>query len=255
MSDRRAPIESLGLNGKSHGPNESHVNIALPYVADFQLAQACLDGDEMAVRTLINEYRGVILGVLVKRGAPIAEAEETVGLLWSECISRSEGRPGRLEGYNGECKLATYLNTVAFNMWLTERRKRRRQQEILEGPDAPGPASGAAGTSSGDGDSGDIDAPLIELLRAAIEAGAQRCSAEHFVVLQLTHADELLGRELARIFGCGEPWISRMVKRAEAEWRQGILDYVKERDPMLVVQWEDFVELCSASAPACFGLD
>ena len=244
----------LGLKRHPTASTESGVSHPLPNVADFQLAQRCLDGDEAAARTLLRDYRDVIVGVLAKRGVPIAEAEDTVNQLWSECVAREEGKPGRLAGYNGECLLATYLNTVAFNLWLTERRKRVRQAAILASPAGPGPESGAAGTAP-DGRSNTVDAPLIGLLREAIEAGARRCSAEHFVVLQLVHFDRLLGRELATMFDCDESWISRMAKRAEKEWRAGILDYLHEREPLLVLRWEDFLEMCSVAAPSCLGIE
>jgi DNA-directed RNA polymerase specialized sigma24 family protein len=234
---------------------ESGVSHPLPNVADFQLVQRCLDGDEDAARALLRDYRDVIVGVLVKRGAPIAEAEDTVNQLWSECLARENDKPGRLAGYNGECMLATYLNTVAFNLWLTDRRKRLRQAAILASPAGPGPESGAAGTASDCGRSSPADAPLITLLREAIEAGARHCSAEHFVVLQLVHFDRLLGRELATMFGCDESWISRMAKRAEKEWRAGILDYLSEREPLLVLRWEDFIEMCAVAAPSCLGIE
>jgi DNA-directed RNA polymerase specialized sigma24 family protein len=203
----------------------------------------------------LRDYRDVILGVLVKRGAPISEAEDTLNQLWSECVAREEGKPGRLAGYNGECLLATYLNTVAFNLWLTERRKRNRQAAILASPVGPGPESGVAGTASDGERTGAPDAPLISLLREAIEAGAQRCSAEQFVVLQLIHFDGLLGRELATMFGCDESWISRLRNRAEKEWRAGILDYLHAREPLLELQWEDFIEMCSSAAPSCLGVE
>ncbi len=227
----------------------------LPNVADFQLAQRCLDGDEEAARTLLREYRDVIVGVLAKRGVPISEAEDTVNQLWAESIAREEGKPGRLAGYNGECLLATYLNTVAFNLWLTERRKRTRQAAILASPDGPGPESGAIGTHSEGSNDSAPDAPLIALLRESIEAGARRCSAEQFVVLQLVHFDRLLGRELATMFGCDESWISRIAKKAEKEWHDGIVGYLREREPFLNLRWEDFVEMCSVAAPSCLGVE
>lgn len=191
----------------------------------------------------------------MKRGVPLSEADDTINQLWAECIAREEGKPGRLAGYNGECLLTTYLNTVAFNLWLTERRKRTRQAAILASPDGPGPESGAIGTSSDGTDANAADAPLITLLRDAIEAGARRCTAEQFVVLQLVHFDRLLGRELAAMFGCDESWISRIAKKAEKEWHDGIVEHLHEREPGLTLRWDDFVEMCAVAAPSCLGVE
>lgn len=227
----------------------------MPHVADFQLAQRCLDGDEEAACTLLREYRDVVLGVLVNRGVPIGEAEDTVNQLWAEAVVRGEGKAGRLAGYNGECLLATFLNTVAFNLWLTERRKRTRQAGILARPDGPGPESGAAGTSAHDDGPGRADAPLLELLRDAIDAGARRCSPESFVVLQLVRFDGLRGREVATMFGCDESWVTRMRQRAEKEWRTGSEEYLREREPLLTLRWEDLIEMCSVAAPSSLGVE
>jgi DNA-directed RNA polymerase specialized sigma24 family protein len=224
-------------------------------VADFQLAQRCLDGDEEAARTLLREYRDVVLGVLVNRGVPASEAHDTVNQLWAESVAREEGRAGRLAGYNGECLLATYLNTVAFNLWLTERRKRLRQAAILASPAGPGPESGAVGTAPDDERGDRADAPLIALLREAIDAGARCCAPENFVVLQLVRLDGLLGREVAKMFDCNESSVTRMRQRGEAEWRKGIEDFLLEREPLLKLRWEDFIDMCSAATPASLGVE
>jgi DNA-directed RNA polymerase specialized sigma24 family protein len=231
------------------------VSHPLPYFADYQLAQRVLDGDEEAAQTLLRDYRDVVIGVLVKKGVPVGDAADTVGQLWSESVSRGGGRPGRLAGYNGECLLATYLNTVAFNMWLTEYRKRQRQGEILASPAGPGHESGAAGTAPDEERSDRADAPLIALLRKAIDMGARRCAPEDYVVLQLTRFDGLRGREVAAMFGCDESWVTRMRQRGEEAWRAGIEEYLHDHEPDLKLRWQDFIDMCSVAAPASLGVE
>ena len=224
---------------------------AIPHLADFQFAQRCLEGDETTVRAFMHDFRGPTLGMLVQRGASMSEAEEIVDGLWSECLVRDGGRDGLLKHYNGECKLQTWLNTVACNELLTMWRKKKVRVKAHTGPlapDIPGPTTPGR-------ESGSADAPLIALLRAAIEHGFAQCSAEHFVILQLLHADRLRLREIAIMFGCGEPWMSKTAKRAEAQMRETILAYVREQDSLAELQWDDFLELCSVSAPSCFGLE
>lgn len=224
------------------------------YVEDFQLVQHCLGGDENSARLLLREYHEQLVSVAVARGLPPAEAEDTVNQLWAEAVHREGGRPGRLAGYNGTCLLSTYLNTVVFNLWMTEHRKRERHAAILTGPNQPGPESGAAGTgASRDGFSAG-DAPLIALLNSAIEAGARRCSPEQFVLIQLYHFDRLRGSELASMFDCDQSWVSRVRTRGEEVWREGIEEYLREHEPMLTLRWEDFLELCSVAAPHCLGV-
>lgn len=228
---------------------------SVPFLEDFQFVQRCLEGDEGAVRTLLREYRGPTCGGLIARGASPSEADDAVGQLWAEAIHRPGDRPGRLAGYNGECQLSTYLNTVVFNIWFTEYRKRKRHAIIHASEASPGPESGAAG-SAPVGDPAEVaDPELFALLTAALDQGARRCSPEQFVVVQLSRFDGLLGAELGTMFGRSESWVSRTRAEGEAAWRAGVEAYLQEREPLLKLRWADFVELCSVAAPNCLGLE
>lgn len=228
---------------------------ALPFPEDYQLAQRCLDRDEAAARTLLKTHHDKLVSVAIARGIPHSQAEDTVNQLWAEAIRRDGGRPGRLAGYNGQCQLSTFLNTVVFHLWLTEHRKRERRAAIEEREDGPRHDSGIAGTRAAALPTDVMDDPLIELLTSAIEAGAKKCSAEQFVLVQLFHMDRLRGRELARMFGCHEPKISTVVKSGREAWFAGIEEYVQMREPNLTLRLEDFLELCSVVTPRCLGLD
>jgi transcriptional regulator with XRE-family HTH domain len=74
------------------------------------------------------------------------------------------------------------------------------------------------------------------------------------VLLQLEHCDQLEREDLARMFGCSKPTISRLLHRASAEIEKRTLGYLREHDPWLELKWDDFVELCRTATPACFGL-
>jgi hypothetical protein len=92
-------------------------------------------------------------------------------------------------------------------------------------------------------------------MRGAVETAFQKCDAEDFVLVQLAHANGLLGRELAVMYSCSEAKISRDLERARRSISAATLDYVREQDPWLELQWEDFLELCSVVSPACFGVE
>lgn len=216
--------------------------------------QRCLERDEQAARTLQRDFLEPVLGVLVTRGAPIGEAEDTVNQLWAESIVRPDGRPGRLSHYNGECLLTTFLNTIAFNMWLTERRKQARRSAIEASPDGPGRESGAAGTATEESPADRLDAPLIELLSEAINAGSRCCSPEGFVVLQLIRFDGLRGFEVARMFNRDPSWATRTREAAQEQWRAGTEAFLREREPLLNLRWEDVIAMCSVATPASLGV-
>ena len=187
------------------------------------------------------ERRRPTVAWLISCGAAPHEAAEVVDALWSEHLVGDEERPALLRRYNGECALQTWFNTVAANRWISAKRTELRRRRLLadepEAEDAPG----------------DADAPLLGLMRAAIESAFAACPAEHFVMLQLAHFDEVSGVDLAVMFQCTEGAISKALDRAGKAIETAILREVKRRDPWLDLQWADFLELCRVATPACFG--
>ena len=99
------------------------------------------------------------------------------------------------------------------------------------------------------------EAPLIKLMRDAVEAAFQECAAEDFVLLQLAHMDGLHLKELAQMFHCSKSTIDRDVKRAGKRVSEATLRYVRRIDPWLELKGEDFLELCRVASPACFGIE
>jgi hypothetical protein len=46
-----------------------------------------------------------------------------------------------------------------------------------------------------------------------------------------------------------------MRQRAEEEWRAGIEEYLLEREPLLSLRWEDFIDMCSVATPDSLGAE
>ena len=227
----------------------------LPHAADFQLAQRCLDRDETTLQVLMSHFRAPTVSYLVDRGAAGSEADEIVGELWADCVQRANGLPGRLLHYDGTCALQTWLNTVAFNRLYSRRRARERDgQVVTRNVDS---STEAAAQVEADRMAGgpDTDFPLISMLRQALEEAFALCSAEEFVILQLAHCDRLRLHELAVIFECQESWMSKQLSRAEDKIAAAVVKYIHARDPWIVLQWSDFLDLCRTATPECLGLD
>jgi RNA polymerase sigma factor (sigma-70 family) len=232
------------------------VNINPRHLSDFQLCHQCLDGELDAIARLQREFAGSVTAYLISKGAHSGEASEVVGSLWADLLVPSEIRGPRLARYDGSCALKTWLNTVALNKLLTRKRTERRWQTLI-------PARiGADSDESGGEDEGwgatsdeTFEAPLIEIMRIAIETAFSSCKPEDFVLLQLRHCDGLKGAELAVMFGCHETAISRRIQSAEDGIAAATLRQVHEKDPWLELKWEDFMELCRSASPSCFGLD
>ncbi|MEP6670587.1 MAG: hypothetical protein ABJF10_15610 [Chthoniobacter sp.] len=221
----------------------------LPYPDDFLLAQKCLEGDLLSISQFQQTCRGYVADYLVSAGADAEQAQELANEMRADCLAeRADNRP-RLATYGGNSPLRTWLKAVALNKLVQRKRneKRKRQLEIDGRPiDDPG-VEGEAPSST--------EAPLLEIMRGAVEAAFHECDAEDFVLVQLAHANDLLGRELAQMYSCSEAKISRDLERARRSIADATMNYVREKDPWLVLKWEDFLDLCRVASPACFGVE
>lgn len=236
----------------------THVETHSRHLSDFHLCHQCLDGDVEAIVRLQRDFSGPTAAYLIAAGAKSLEAAEVVGSLWADLLVPSDTCGPRLARYDGSCALKTWLNTVALNKLLTRKRNEKRWQDLI-------PARVGAHSDEGDTDEpswgGSSDeavpgeAPLIEIMRVAIETAFRSCGPEDFVLLQLKHCDRLIGAELAVMFDCDESAISRRIQKAEAGMRTATLRQVHQTDPWLELKWDDFMELCRSVTPSCFGLD
>jgi RNA polymerase sigma factor (sigma-70 family) len=226
---------------------------------DFDLVQSCLEGDEEAIRRLQATFGEPAVGFLVRSGASSEEAREIVQMVLTDCLTPRAERDTPLASYNGRCALASWLNTVALNRLISfrrseQRRSQRERRHIDEDPTI----------SIGTGSSGEkvlateertVEAPLLELMRTALEAAFAQLPPEQFVMLQLSHADGLRQHELGAMFGCGAPTVSRAIERALQQVRADTLAHIRKRDPWLHLQWDDFLALCRSATPTCLGVD
>jgi RNA polymerase sigma factor (sigma-70 family) len=230
-------------------------------LSDFQLCHECLEGKVSAIAQLQKEYGPVTISYLVGAGARPSEASEVVNSLWADLLAPVGDRLPRLGRYDGSCALQTWLNTVALNRLLTRKRTEQRWDRLIpahvggNGADGEGEDELPRGWRTDVDDSEPGEAPLIEIMRVAVETAFLTCEPEDFVLLQLKHCDGLLGAELGLMFGCDASVISRRIDKAENHIAAATLWQVRQTDPWLELKWTDFVELCRTATPACFGLD
>ena len=255
VDPRFRSIPGFGIESRRSLPEHPGVQTDLPHAADFQLAQRCLDKDESSLRMLMHDFRRPTVSCLVARGATGFEAEELVSELWAECIQRESGLPGRLTHYDGTCALQTWLNTVAFNRWYSRRRAQQRESLLfVPGVDGSEPARAPA-EADRTADKSGMDFPLIAMMRQALEEAFELCSDEEFVILQLVHCDRLRLHELALMFDCQQSWMSKRLDRAEEKIGTAVVKYIRDRDPWVVLQWSDFLDLCRTATPECLRQD
>ena len=222
-----------------------------PPRADLILAQRCLEGDAGAIRQFQDTYRPVLIAYLRKTGAGLDEAEEVTEGLWADCLmERPQHRP-RLATYAGQAALKTWLYPLALNRLVARKRRQESWKKLVQEGLHLEEMEGSLAAS----DMGMVEAPLLDLMREALEAGFRECPAKDFVLLQLAHVDRLRLFELARMFACSTSKIDRDLIRAGKVVAEATLGHVRKVDPWLDLKWEDFVELCRVTSPACFGLD
>lgn len=227
---------------------------AVPHLEDFLLVQKCLARDEAGIAALQQAHTGGVLSYLMKAGAQQAEAEEVLACLWADCLIGSPEAQPKLRRYDGLCSLRTWLNTVALNRVLTMKRHAERWSRVL-GPSLD--ASAHTGTDEYSIASAtavmerpahtNFDAPLLTLMRQAVEHAFSLCPSDHFVMLQLVHGNGLRRVEVAQMFGCDESTVGRIIDRASQQIAHDTLHFLREQDPWLDVQWEDFLELCGSA--------
>lgn len=229
---------------------------ALPFPDDFLLAQQCLEGDALAIRRLEDTYQKVIAGYLKLAGASDTEAEDLARDLRADILAQRPDKGPRLATYVGNSSLLTWLKAVALNNLVQLKRHQNRKRTVETDPRDPELIEETSPASSVVMEMPNPDtAPLLAIMRGAVETAFRQCDPEAFVLVQLAHANGLLGRELAHMYGCSEAKISRDLDEARHSIADATLAYVRDQDPWLELRWEDFLELCRVVSPACFGVE
>ncbi len=237
------------------------VQIHLHHLDDFHLAERCLDGDSLAIAELRQRLKTGIQPFLMRSGARTDEAAEICGVLLTDLVMPDGSRTPRLQHYKGMSSLDTWLHRVALNAFIIRKRREARERSAMPSriplcDPASGDEPGAVVETAKDPkDDRALEAPLLELMLRAVEEAFQSCEPENFVLLQLSHCDRIQGKELAVMFRCHPAQITRRLEAAQQGICESVKAYVRREDPYLELQWEDFLEFCRTTTPACFGLD
>jgi len=214
--------------------------------SDFVLAESCLEGNGAAVNELRAILSDRVARFLVKRGADAGEITQFNSDLLHDLIVGPNGRPPLLRRFTGQCALSTWLIAVATNRWFdTLRLQQKSESRTVRETDSiePAPAFNFD------------EAPLVVILREAIQNALAKSSPEDFVLFQLLHAEGLHQTELAKMFGCDRRSVARNSDRIAAELRVAIMQYLDTYAPDLRLEWEEVVQLCRAAPVDVVPLD
>lgn len=218
------------------------------YLADLELAEAALDGDEEAAAEIVGMLQDAkFRGMLVGRGATHTLAEDLVGDLIGDCFGGEKAKGGLhrlLEHYNGTCPLEAYLIRVGCNRLINKIRKDKCKGELPQREDQAGDRFDALPGAVAEGP---VEDAVVELLRAAVMQALAEVDPQKLVLLRLVHSYGIPQKRVGAMWGLTEATISRALSALRNELMQSILRHLREADSGLQIEWGDFLALCAES--------
>jgi RNA polymerase sigma-70 factor len=212
---------------------------------DLTLAEACLARTGRACEDFEEKYQTLVRRVLSARGATPLEAEDLVRNLLSDCVM---GQPGSgralLPYYNGKCTLKSWLSTCATRRFIDLRRRGAKKGSLpgAREDDTRDPFDAVPAPECSQ-----LEPDLIALLRRSLEHALAACPVETRLMLRLVYMEGLTQREIARMWQFHESRVSRKLDQAMQGIKMGTMAKVKELDPFLSLEWNDFLEMCQSS--------
>lgn len=206
------------------------------WAGDMELAARCCAGDEAAAALLIEKYQNPLRAMLIRRGSNDALADDLLANLWGDCCGVNSEKAGLLVKYAGRSSLKTWLATVLTHRLLDSFRA-GRECVLTDAMQADETLSVR--------DKLPTESSLTLMLRGALAAAFGSCDPEVLVMLQLVHLHGLSQRDVAAAWRISEFKVCRQMAKAVRQIRQDALAYVHQKDPLLKLEWGDFVEVCA----------
>jgi RNA polymerase sigma factor (sigma-70 family) len=208
-----------------------------PALADVDLVQQCIEGNEEAISELKRSLTPFLSKVLGSYGASKDEIDEILAQLWGDCLV---GPRPLFHVFNGRSALKSWLTAICVNRWISLKRREAQHTRAIHSLtlDAEGSAAPSKAATS------HPDSSIIDILGPALREAFAACDVEELVLLQLVHMHGVTQREIASLWKWHESRVSRHIKRAEEKIAELTLRSVKDTDPYLELGWQDFVELC-----------
>jgi RNA polymerase sigma factor (sigma-70 family) len=208
-----------------------------PVLADVDVVQKCLEGNEEAISELKRGLTPFLSKVLASYGASKDEIDEIVAQLWADCLT---GPRPLFHVFNGKSALKSWLTAISVNRWISLKRRetqhaRAMERLAIETEESQPPSRAAQSDSS-----------IVEILGPALRRALTACDVEELILLQLVHIHGVTQREVASLWKWHESRVSRHIKRTEEKIAKLTLQEVKETDPYLELRWNDFIELCQS---------
>lgn len=223
--------------------------LSLKFAEDAAYVRRALEGDEAAVLRFHQEYRPALERVLMARGVDRGDAEDLVADIVGECFGAGKQGPLEmklLEKFEGRSSLSTWLIRITWNRWLDLKRRDKFRGDLPEyEDDREKGVDRFDRVASDDEDDDFIESDLAELMAGAIRQAFASLEPDVLVMLKLSFLHGVSQTEIARMWRCDQTRISRTLSSARSRIASETLRLIREADPELEIDWDDFKRLCA----------
>lgn len=221
----------------------------LKHAADLDLVDRAVDGDEGAVAAFQKEYQPMLERVMMSRGLDKVEAQDLVADVIAECFGagkKGETRP-LLEKFEGRASLSTWMIRITWNRWLDLKRRDKFRGELPVYEDDEKKGVDQFDRLEGDSLEEDlIDEDLGALMGRAIKSAFDSLDPSALLMLKLSYLHGVSQTVIARMWQCDQTRVSRSLTAAREQIALQTMQFIREADANLELEWDDFQKLCAA---------
>jgi len=221
----------------------------LKHAADLDLVDRAVNGDDDAVREFQEEYQPMLERVMMSRGVDRVQAQDLVADIIAECFGagkKGQTRP-LLEKFEGRSSLSTWMIRITWNRWLDLKRRDKFRGDLPVYDDEDDRSGDRFDKVEGN-DLGEnlLDKDLSELMGRSIKKAFDSLDPDVLLMLKLSYLHGISQSVIANMWQCDQTRVSRSLTAAREQIAEITMQAIKEADPSLELEWEDFHRLCAA---------
>lgn len=221
----------------------------LKHAEDLEMVDKAVNGDDKAVRYFQTEYQPMLERVMMSRGVDKVQAQDLVADIIAECFGAGKNGKTRplLEKFEGRSSLSTWMIRITWNRWLDLKRRDKFRGELPTYQDEDESAGDKFDRVEGeDGNENLLSEDLADLMARAIKKGFDSLEPDVLLMMKLSYLHGVSQTEIARMWQCDQTRVSRSLSSAREEIASVTMRTIKEEDPTLELNWDDFQALCAA---------
>jgi len=221
----------------------------LKHAEDLEMVDKAVNGDDDAVRHFQAEYQPMLERVMMSRGVDKIEAQDLVADVIAECFGAGKHGKTRplLEKFEGRSSLSTWMIRITWNRWLDLKRRDKFRGELPSYKDDDDRSGDKFDRVEGsDGNERLLNDDLVDLMGRAIKKGFDSLDPDVLLMMKLSYLHGVSQADIARMWQCDQTRVSRSLSGAREEIAMVTMRTIKDADPTLELNWDDFQKLCAA---------